>query len=341
MSEAPVQAPPELGQAVEIAEGILWLRLPLPLRLDHVNVYLIEDEGGFAVIDTGWPDDTTQAIWRHVLKHVVGHGRITRVIATHHHPDHIGNAGWLARAAHAPLLMSEAEYLLAAARSAGFFDQARTSYLDFYTQRGLSAELAAHLLDTVAQYGRIVTPLPPHFAVLQAGETLPIGGRDFTVLLGGGHSNQQVMFYCAAQRVFLSIDQILPDITPHIGVWPVEPEASPLDTFFTSLAAVAAEVDEAALVLPGHKLPFRGPQRRIAEITAHHEGVCDRIAAIVAAGPCTIAAIADAIFDRPLDDRNRGLAFSETLAHVNFMRRQGRLRQTDDGAGNLFVSTNA
>jgi glyoxylase-like metal-dependent hydrolase (beta-lactamase superfamily II) len=145
------------------------------------------------------------------------------------------------------------------------------------------------------------------------------------VLLGGGHSNEQAMLYCAAQKVFLSVDQILPDITPHIGVWPVEPEASPLDAFLASLAAIASAVDEAALVLPGHKLPFRGLQRRIAEITAHHLEVCDRIAAITAAGPCTIATVTEALFNRPLDGRNQGLAFAETLAHVNFMRRHGRL----------------
>lgn len=326
MNDAAILKPPEPGQAVEIAEGILWLRLPLPLRLDHVNVYLVEDDGGFAVVDTGWPDETTQAIWRHILKHIVGRGRITRVIATHHHPDHIGNAGWLAREADAPLLMSETEYLLSAARATGFFDHPSETYLDFYTERGLSAALASHLLDTVAHYARIVTPLPLQFAVLKAGEALRIGGRDFTVLLGGGHSNHQVMLYCEAQQVFLSVDQVLPEITPHIGVWPVAPEASPLDDFLSSLAAIAEEVDDGALILPGHKLPFRGLQRRLAEITAHHAAICDRIAALVAAGPSTIASLTEALFNRPLDDRNRGLAFSETLAHVNFMRRHGRFQ---------------
>ncbi|MCB8881130.1 MBL fold metallo-hydrolase [Acidisoma cellulosilytica] len=341
MSEAGALQPPRPGETIEIAEGILWLRLPLPLRLDHVNVYLIEEEGGFAVIDTGWPDETTQAIWHSLLAGLIGRQRITRVIATHHHPDHVGNAGWLARLAEAPLLMSETEYLLTVARAAGVFEQARDTYLNFYASHGLAPAIANNLLDTIRQYGQMVTPLPPQFTALHAGAILTIGGRNFKLLHGGGHSNQQVMLHCVEEKIFFSVDQVLPDITPHIGVWPIEPDASPLGLFLASLSAIRAEIADDVLVLPGHKLPFRGLHARIAEIAAHHAAICDRIATIAASHPCNVNAINEQIFNRPLDNRNKGLAFSETLAHVNLMLRQGRLQRADDPAGKRFITTDA
>ena len=49
----PHAQPPAPGTLTQIAPGVLWFRLPLPYRLDHVNIYLIEDAGGWAVLDTG------------------------------------------------------------------------------------------------------------------------------------------------------------------------------------------------------------------------------------------------------------------------------------------------
>ncbi|MCF8511637.1 MAG: MBL fold metallo-hydrolase, partial [Rhodobacteraceae bacterium] len=58
----PFEAPPEHGQAIEVAEGILWLRLPLPMALDHVNIYALADDDGWTIIDTGMNSRKTRAI---------------------------------------------------------------------------------------------------------------------------------------------------------------------------------------------------------------------------------------------------------------------------------------
>ena len=59
--------PPAPGEAIEMAPGILWIRLTLPFALDHVNVYLIEDGDGWAMVDTGLGDKNTKDSWNTIL----------------------------------------------------------------------------------------------------------------------------------------------------------------------------------------------------------------------------------------------------------------------------------
>ena len=68
----PYAEPPAFGEPVEVADGILWTRLPLPFRLDHVNLYLIEDEGGWAVLDTGVDTPACRQVWESLLAGVAG-----------------------------------------------------------------------------------------------------------------------------------------------------------------------------------------------------------------------------------------------------------------------------
>src|SRR5688572_1001713 len=106
MPDAIALASPGAGEARAIASGILWLRLPLPFRLDHINVYLIEDQDGWAVLDTGIGNDQTRAIWQNLIAGPLRNHRLTRLIVTHFHPDHIGLAGWLSERFDLPLLTS-------------------------------------------------------------------------------------------------------------------------------------------------------------------------------------------------------------------------------------------
>lgn len=315
----PFPEPPEAGRAIKVAPGILWVRIPLPFRLDHVNIYLIEDGDGWAVIDTGLGDEATKAAWLALLSGPLAGRRLTRLFVTHFHPDHIGLAGWLAERFSLPLLTSQTSYLACLNISLSPGAAEAPVYRDFYLRHGLSAETTAIVSTLGHNYLKMVTPLPPTFTRLVAGDVVEIGGRRFSVLAGDGHAPEQLMFHCAQAGVLLAADQVLAKITPNISVWAVDPEGDPLGLYLRSLAALAREISDDVLVLPGHQLPFRGLHARCAALTRHHAERCGLIADACRRRPHSVAELVPVMFSRPLDPHQLSFAFSEVFAHVNAM----------------------
>src|SRR5574340_1482851 len=109
----PWSAAPTAGGAREVVPGVRWLRRPLPFALDHVNLWLCHDRAGWVQIDTGLGDAATRALWEQHFRTTFHGRRLHRIIATHYHPDHAGNAAWLAGRWDCPVAMAEAEYLTA------------------------------------------------------------------------------------------------------------------------------------------------------------------------------------------------------------------------------------
>jgi glyoxylase-like metal-dependent hydrolase (beta-lactamase superfamily II) len=321
----PFPEAPETGQVRQVAPGILWTRIPLPFRLDHVNVYLIEDGDGWAVLDTGIADDATRSVWRALLSGPLAGRRLTRLIVTHFHPDHIGLAGWLCERFDLPLLTSLSGYLGCLNISLNPEAREAKPYRDFYLRHGMLPEMADLVATRGHAYLRMVTPLPPTFSRVVAGEILTIGGRAFEVLFGDGHAPDQLMLYCSADNVLLSADQVLAKITPNISVWEVDPDGDPLGLYLRSLGTVATQVPAEALVLPGHQLPFYGLHVRCRELAHHHEERCIMIVSACRSKPHSVADLVPVLFTRPLDPHQLSFAFSETHAHVNAMLHSGDL----------------
>lgn len=321
----PHPAPPAYGEPVEIAPGVLWVRLALPYRLDHVNIYLIEDGGGWAVLDTGLGDDRTRAVWEALLAGPLAGRRLTRLIVTHYHPDHVGLAGWLTTRHGIPLHMSQTEYLFSLSLQHVPGDFGAAAQREFYRQGGLSDEMADEVVGRGHNYLRSTTGLPSSYKRLLAGETLTVGGREFRILTGGGHAPEQVMLLSAADGLFFGADQVLARISPNVSVWASEPEADSLGLYLASLSALRREVPEDVLVLAAHNLPYYGLHTRIDELSRHHAVRCAEIEAAARAAPLTAAEIVPVLFRRRLDAHQTGFAFGEVLAHLNYMVRGGRL----------------
>jgi glyoxylase-like metal-dependent hydrolase (beta-lactamase superfamily II) len=321
----PFPVPPEMTSPIEIVPGLLWVRLPLPFRLDHVNIYLVEDGPGWAVIDTGLGDAQTRAAWDALLAGPLAGRPLTRLIVTHCHPDHVGSAGWLAARLGLPVSMSQTEYLIAENVHLDPAALEAEHYRRFYRDHGLDETTTESVVTRGHNYLKMITGLPPTFRRLIAGEKVQIGGREFWVLTGGGHSAEQVMLYCEAEGLFLAADQVLARISPNVSVWAVDPEGDPLGIYLRSLNALKSQVPEGVLVLPGHNLPFRGLHRRIEELERHHEIRCAAIETACREAPRSAAELVPVMFQRALDPHQMGFAFSEVLAHVNAMLRENRL----------------
>ena len=321
----PAPEPPRPGEVIEIAPGILWARIPLPFRLDHINVYLIEDGDGWAVLDTGIGNDPTRAVWDALVAGPLAGRKLTRLIVTHFHPDHIGLAGWLCERFDLPLSTSQTSYLSCANISLAPGALDAKTYRDFYLRHGLDPETTRRVATQGHNYLRMVSGLPPTFRRLVAGDSIDIGGRTFEVLTGNGHAPEQVMLYCSADNIFLAADQVLAKITPNISVWAVDPEGDPLGLYIRSLGEIRTKIPADALVLPGHQLPFHGLHVRMDQLIAHHDARCAAIAAACASAPHSAAELVPVIFHRELDPHQMSFAFSEVQAHVNYMLRRGEL----------------
>ncbi len=333
----PFPEPPAPGAAVEVAPGVLWMRLGLPLALDHVNVFALEDGDGWTIFDAGLGDPPSLEAWEALLAGPLSGRPVRRLIISHHHPDHVGAAGWLARRTGAELLMVQSEYLLTRLRVAALFEETESEDQDFYLSRGLSREAMEGILGRGPEYVRTVHRMPAAYRSITAGDVLTIGGRDWHVRTGGGHSEEMAMLWCAEAGVFLAADQAMVGITPNVGVWPYEPFATPLDRFLNSLQALREEIPDDALVLPGHKLPFRGLHARVAELNAHHDKVFGKILAACEDGPLSVGELIPRLFKRELPPHHAGLAFAESLAHANTLIGRGRLTfaRHDDGLWRL------
>ncbi len=320
----PFPEAPKPGETLEIARGILWARVPLPFRLDHVNIYLIEDGDGWAVLDTGIANKATQDIWEALVSGPLAGAKLTRLIVTHYHPDHIGLAGWLAGRFGLPLLTTQTTYLqcLTISLRPGALDA--PVYRDFYLGHGVSPETAALVATLGHGYLKMVTPLPPTFERIGAGDSLKIGDRVFEIITGDGHAPEQAMLYCAEDNLFFGADQIMEKISPNVSVWAADPRGDPLGLYLRSLGALKSRLPADVLVLPGHHRPFTGLHRRATELAAHHDLRCGVIAA-ACREPLPAADLVPLVFHRPLDPHEMGFAFSEVLAHVNYMLRRGEL----------------
>jgi glyoxylase-like metal-dependent hydrolase (beta-lactamase superfamily II) len=328
----PFDLPPDPGTLTEVAPGVRWLRLPLPFRLDHVNIYLIRNGDGWTAVDTGLGTDACKNAWEAVLTGSLRGEGLTSLIVTHFHPDHVGLAGWLTGRFGLDMAMPRPEYLHSLLLQYAPADLGADVFRPFYQTHGLSTEAAEIVLSRGHEYLRLTTGVPASYHRIKHGDTLAVGGRDFRVLTGGGHSLEQAMLYRPAEKLFFAADQVIAKISPNVSVHPMEPDLDALGIYLRSLADVKANVAADVLVLPGHGLPFHGLHERIDALIDHHAARCAEIAAACKETPLSVAQILPYVFPRPLDAHQTGFAFGEVLAHVNHMLAEGTLRLETDSA---------
>lgn len=222
----PFDTPPAEGAAIEVAPGILWLRLPLPMALDHVNIYALEDGSGWTIIDAGLSSKRSKAIWGALLAGPLNGKPVTRVVLTHHHPDHVGLAGWF-QSQGAELLATRTAWLYARMLTLDVQDRPTPEALTFYRRAGLTEEaLAQKASERPFNFADIVDPMPIGFTRLTEGQRLHIGGRDWTIRIGHGHAPDHATLW-SGDGIILGGDQLLPGISANIGVYPTEPDADP------------------------------------------------------------------------------------------------------------------
>jgi len=317
---------PGPDQLLEIRPGILWARFKLPFRLNHINIYLIADGQGWAVVDTGFGDKDSIAAWTRLFEGPLKGTPITQVIVTHAHPDHIGLAGWLVERFACPLKISRVEYLWSIYIQSRYAQDWHEAQRRFFRRHGSEEGLSDQLMTRGQEYLRGVSELPTLYHHLANGEDIVCGSHRLRIMSGGGHSFDQVMLYCADEKLLFSGDQVLSRISPNVSVWQLEPDQNALKDFLTSLGELSATLPDDTLVLPSHGVPFFGLKTRITQLVDHHEARCVMIHEACRNTARSCAELVPVVFNQhDLDAHETGFATGELIAHVNHMLAQGRL----------------
>ncbi|WP_420557276.1 MBL fold metallo-hydrolase [Roseovarius sp.] len=325
---------PDHGAAVEVAPGILWIRLPLPMALDHVNIYALDEGDSWTIVDTGVRTKRSIALWEHVLAGPLQGKPVSRVILTHHHPDHIGMAGWLMDRFGADLLMTRTAYLMARMLILDVEERPTPQALEFWRRAGMDPEIfEARKNERPFNFADSCAPIPVGYTRLQQGGTLTAGGRTWDIHVGHGHAPEHLTLWSRDDALVIAGDQIISSISPNIGVYPTEPDADPLGEWLDSCARLSALARPDQLVLSGHKLPFTGLPTRMRQLAENHHGALKRLEKHLAT-PRTAAQCFPPLFKRRIDGGTYGLALVEAVAHLNHLHQAGRITRTlnDDGA---------
>jgi len=318
----PFATHPSEGNVTEVAPGVLWLRLPLPMTLDHVNCYVLDDGDGWTLVDTGIASDRAKALFEALLAGPFAGKPLRRLIVTHYHPDHIGLAGWFV-ARGVELLTTRTSWLTARMLT---FDRQEThspQALTFARRAGMTEEqLATRAAERPFNFADVVSPLPPGYTRLAEGDRITAGGRRWQVLFGQGHAPDHALLFSQDDALVLAGDQVLPGISPLIAVYPSEPEEDPLTAFLSSTAALIRHANENHLVLPGHKLPFQGLPHRLHEMAQHHEQALARLLEHLSTPRLAVDCF-PLLFKRPVTQSTFGMALSESVAHLNCLLTRG------------------
>ncbi|HEV7677770.1 MAG TPA: MBL fold metallo-hydrolase [Candidatus Dormibacteraeota bacterium] len=321
-------------------------RIPLPLpgdALKAVNVYAIEDGDRLALVDSGWHQDDSWESLRAGLRQIgAAPGDIDRVLVTHIHHDHYGQAPRIRAESGATVLLGEGE-----SRSLDTItDPELRRRADEDRVERLVLAGAEELIPAVEEIMRLqvrnsmaIWEMPDVLA--PDGYLVELKTRALEVIATPGHTRGHVSLLDRDARVFFAGDHVLPHITPSLGVEPFSGEGMPLIEFIASLTKVRPlEVDR---VLPAHGPDFTGLRDRVDALLDHHATRLAACVAAIKAGATTGYEVAHQIpwtrrnrrFEE-LDLGNRLLALTETVAHLELLAVQGTIAAEDREGHRLY-----
>jgi glyoxylase-like metal-dependent hydrolase (beta-lactamase superfamily II) len=318
---------PPRGTTLEVAPGVRWISMPLPFQLDHINLWLLEDEGGWTIVDTGIGNEETRALWEKAFS-ALNVSKVRRVILTHYHPDHAGNAAWLCKRFGAEMWTTQGEYLTAHAvrsSSAGYTSEA---VLEVFRKNGLPEDRAASMAAIRGnnRYCALVPEFPYSYRRIIEGDSVRIGGHAWKAIIGHGHAPEHLSLYCEALNVVIAGDMLLSTISTNVSVWSIDPEGDPLRLFLESIARYR-DLPEDVLVLPSHGKPFRGAHTRVQQLEKHHQARFAELKEALNEGPKTAGDLLTLLFRRPLDAHQTFFAMGEAIAHLHYLYYAGEARR--------------
>lgn len=304
------------------------VRLPLPFPLKWIYAYLLPGSDGYAIIDSGLHTDEAWRTWWDVWKHLNIDPRSVRtIVLTHYHPDHYGLTGRLQQYTGADVWMSPltVRYAQLNWKDVGQLEK----MVSFYQTHGLPDEAAHDMKRDLTQFREWVSPHPHHIQTFEGGDRLTLGDRTYEVWHTPGHAEDHVSFFDPEREWLVGGDALLRKITPNISLYPGH-DPNPLQTYFVTLKKLRQK--NIRRVLPAHGPAFDDVHVRIRELIDHHEERLHSTEQLVD-GTRTAYDICLQLFGTNLSIHNLRFALAETLAHLEYLRSEGRLVLAERGEG--------
>ena len=321
--------PPAPGTTLEVAPGVHWLRMALPFQLDHINLWLLEDgtkeDPGWTIVDSGLGNAPTRELWEKIFAAKFAANPVKRVLVTHYHPDHAGNAAWLCKRFGVELWMTQGEYLTAHAVRTSTAGYTTEAVLAVFRRNGLDDEHYAGMQGRSNRYAELVPDFPASYRRIIDGDSVRVGSNGWRAIIGHGHAPEHLSLYCKELNVVIAGDMLLSTISTNVSVWSIDPEGDPLRLFLDSIARYR-DLPPDVLVLPSHGKPFRGAHARVAQLEKHHRKHFDELLHALDK-PRSAGELLGVLFKRKLDPHQTFFAMGEAIAHLHYLHYAGKLRR--------------
>ncbi len=326
---------PERGQLTQLADDLYWGRFELPFRLNHINLYMIDTDDGWALIDAGLGAEDTQNHWRELLAEPLAKQPVAKIIITHHHVDHLGNAAWLSQETKAPVLASKGEIK----QSNWLFGLPEAEFSAImgrsYSRYGMDQKD----IDLVRSGGsrfRKMVPALPVFQTINHGETIKSRAGIWHIRADSGHSHEHISLMDSERGLYLAIDFLLPRISPNIAADISDIDADRLAPYLTYLDEMT-QLDDETKIYPGHDWPFKQGGKRAKALIDHHRNRLDLLHDAARKTPLNTHQAMDVLFGKNFGDHELYFASGEARAHLNHLVATQRLTmERRDNKPDLF-----
>lgn len=319
----------------EIHENFYMITLPLPFRLNHVNVYALIRDEKVTLFDTGINLRGTLAKLDIALK-TIGHTiyDIDAIFLTHFHADHCGIAGNIKKMSGAIVYMSQIDYqnILNRKDTASFSKRLRSLYL----RQGVPEKTLETIHNLFTWFANATANFEPDGFIMDQ-QKISIGNTSFKAILTPGHTRGHLCFFFPKERILISGDHILPAIIPTLIPDPCDPDFSSLHIFLDSLTKISCMPVET--IFPAHGSPFSNVAERIEEIKRYHSRRAESILnSLKRVGKTTFEVSLD-IFGRDLPESTRYQVLNETYVHLTELERVEIIKRNRRGEQLLFSTT--
>ena len=320
---------PEPGKPFEVAEGVFWVRVPMPIALDHINLWLLKDGDGWVIVDSGLDDQSCKDVWEIVFDSFLKPELVNKIIITHFHPDHIGLAAWLAGKCDCKIWITEGEfwhYHEIVTRDSEMHAHEVDAFISElgFNRKNIGMYLSFYKMDDKPKESRVQ---PEQCVFIKEGDELIIGDHTWRIVMGNGHSPEHACLYCPQIETLIAGDQALPRISSNISVYIINKHKDPLGDWLDSCAKLRDEISSDTLILPSHQEPFYGLDLRMQQLIDDHHAQLNRLR-LRAAEPTTTDQARRVLFDRELSDFEVLMATGEALSHINYLWHRGELEKT-------------